>query len=277
MVPPSKRDRVYLPRDGLVPLAEATSILFQSNIEDLQQAFPCPRRFKLVLPEEGASALAAPVGFLALYQDHFANGLWFPLHLFMVEVLKSYHLVPAQLTPSSIGYITSFIILSERHGLVPSLEVFFRSMELKKDVLSWYEFAPRYHCALMKLDPFCRLWRRRFILVEAPDWPMNITPRVPVVRPDPSQLTRLSMLQADFFESLVLFHDRAPVPDFECVVNLESLEDHQIATRCHPRGGPAWLNYLYGERDNLWRLRVRVLPGGEDLSDAKSCSDVLNE
>ncbi|GAB2273122.1 hypothetical protein Dimus_007927, partial [Dionaea muscipula] len=127
-------------------------------------------------------------------------------------------------------------------------------MKLKEVVLGWYEFAPRYHCALVKLEPFCPLWRRRFILVVAPDWPMNTIPHAPVVRPDLSQLTRLSMLQAVFLESLVLFHDRAPIPDFEYVVNLESLEDHQIATRRHPRGGFSWFNYLYRERDNLWRL-----------------------
>ncbi|GAB2302174.1 hypothetical protein Dimus_036191 [Dionaea muscipula] len=56
---------------------------------------------------------------------------------------------------------------------------------------------------------------------------MNTIPHAPVVRPDLSQLTRLSMLQAVFLESLVLFHDRAPIPDFEYVVDLESLEDHR--------------------------------------------------
>ncbi|GAB2273718.1 hypothetical protein Dimus_008498 [Dionaea muscipula] len=151
--------------------------------------------------------------------------------------------------------LTSFIILSERHGLGPSLEVFFRSMQLKEDVLGW----------------------RRFILVVAPDWPMNTTPHAPVARPDPAQLTRLSMLQADFLESLVLFHDRAPIPDFESVVNLESLEDHQIATHRHPHGGPSWLNYLYGEWDNLWRLGVRMLLGGGELSDAECCSGALDD
>ncbi|GAB2288250.1 hypothetical protein Dimus_022590 [Dionaea muscipula] len=53
MVPSSKHARVYLLGDGHVPHAEATSILFQSNMEDLQQAFPCPRRFKFMLLEEG--------------------------------------------------------------------------------------------------------------------------------------------------------------------------------------------------------------------------------
>ncbi|GAB2276173.1 hypothetical protein Dimus_010909 [Dionaea muscipula] len=239
MVPPSKRAQVYFPGDGLVPLEEATNILFQSNVEDLQQAFLCPRRFKFMLPEGGVSALAAPPGSLAIYQDHFSHGI--------------------------------------RHGLVLSLEVFFRSMQLNADVLGWYEFTPRYHYALVKLEPFCPLWRRRIILVVAPDWPMNTTPRTPVVRLDPAQLTGLSMLQADFLESLVLFYNRAPIPDFESVVNLESLEDHQIAPRRHPRGGPPWLNYLYRERDNLWRLGVRMLLGGGDLSDAESCSGAPDE
>ncbi|GAB2269133.1 hypothetical protein Dimus_004061 [Dionaea muscipula] len=87
----------------------------------------------------------------------------------------------------------------------------------------------------------------------------------------------------DFLESLVLFHERAPIADFECVVNLESLEEHQIATRHHPHkhllagGGASWLNYLYGERDNLWRLGIQVLSEGEVLSDVESCSDALNE
>ncbi|GAB2281564.1 hypothetical protein Dimus_016146 [Dionaea muscipula] len=49
------------------------------------------------------------------------------------------------------------------------------SSPLKEDVLGWYEFAPRSHCALVKLDPFCPLWKRRFILLVAPDRPMNTT------------------------------------------------------------------------------------------------------
>ncbi|GAB2276171.1 hypothetical protein Dimus_010907 [Dionaea muscipula] len=205
MVPPSKRAQVYFPGDGLVPLAEATNILFQSNAEDLQQALPCPRRFKFMLPEGGVSTLAAPPGSLAIYQDHFSHGMRFPLHPFMVE--------------------------------------------LKEDVLGWYEFTPRYHCALVMLEPFCPLWRRRIILVVAPDWPMNTTPRT----------------------------QWAPILDFESMVNLESLEDHQKTPRRHPRGGPPWLNYLYRERDNLWRLGVWMLLGGGDLSDAESCSGAPDE
>ncbi|GAB2292845.1 hypothetical protein Dimus_027079, partial [Dionaea muscipula] len=113
---------------------------------------------------------------------------------------------------------------------------------------------------------------RRFIVVANAEWPMNRVPHTSVMRLDPSLFTGLLMFKGDFLESLVLFHDRASIPEFQSVVNLESLEDHRIDVRHHPCWGFPWLNYLYGEKDNQWRLRVALLSEGEELSDAESCS-----
>ncbi|GAB2299613.1 hypothetical protein Dimus_033675 [Dionaea muscipula] len=84
------------------------------------------------------------------------------------------------------------------------------------------------------IEPFFPFWRRRFILVASTDWPIDTVPRAPVLRPDPSFSTELFMWERDFLESLVLFHDRAPIPEFETVVTLEALEEHRIASRRHP-------------------------------------------
>ncbi|GAB2292838.1 hypothetical protein Dimus_027072 [Dionaea muscipula] len=92
------------------------------------------------------------------------------------------------------------------------------------------------HCALVKLEPFCPLWRRQFIVVANAEWPMNRVPRTSVMRLDPSLFTGLLMFKGDFLESLVLFHDRALIPEFKSIVNLESLEDHRIVVRHHPYG-----------------------------------------
>ncbi|GAB2276363.1 hypothetical protein Dimus_039185 [Dionaea muscipula] len=214
---------------------------------------------KIVFPEAPRVRYYRPLHFetvlnfekresLAVHLDHFKNGLRFPLHPFVVEVMRSFGVIPSWLTPESIGYLISFIIKAKEAGLRPTFSSFQTLFRLTRKESCYFCFKshPGYCPVYVPESPDS--WKQRFILVSSSDWnefqPYTFSN---FLNPTPSHL----LSENDKWMLTVCDAGVGTVPRLHEVVTLKILEDFHIATVLHPRGTWAELRALYEENSYL--------------------------
>ncbi|GAB2281393.1 hypothetical protein Dimus_039463 [Dionaea muscipula] len=170
-------------------------------------------------------------GSLAVYLDHFKNGLRFPFHPFVVDVLRGFGMLPAWLTPESIGYLISFLIKAKEEGLTPTLSAFQTVFQLIRKETSYFHFKPRPSFCPVYVPESSDSWKERFILVFSNDWDEFQPYMFPIyLNPTPSHL----LTENDKWMLAVCDAGVGMVPRMHEVVTLENLEDFHIATVLYP-------------------------------------------
>ncbi|GAB2296519.1 hypothetical protein Dimus_038429 [Dionaea muscipula] len=169
---------------------------------------------------------------LAVHLDHFKNGLMFPLHPFVVEVMRGFGIIPSWMTPESIGYLISFIIKAKEAYLRPTLSSFQAVFQLIHKETGYFSFKPRPgYCSIYVLES-PDSWKQRFVLVSSNDWDEFQPPLIPnYLDPTPSHL----LSENDKWMLMVCDAGGGTVPRLHEVVTLENLEDYHIATVLLPR------------------------------------------
>ncbi|GAB2272873.1 hypothetical protein Dimus_038996 [Dionaea muscipula] len=182
MEPGRRAGLMELPGPQPRKLRVATNILTTSDLENINVAFPCPPEYEYSLPLEAQTAADGHAqNALAIHLDHWKNGLRFPLHPFFVAVFQAYRVLPAQLTPELIGYITSFIVRSAWFDMAPSLLVFNECHESTPEPgrTGYYQFKVLEGCKLVTTTGSPKLWKQKFILVEGGVFPISTLLRTP--------------------------------------------------------------------------------------------------
>ena len=130
-----------------------------------------PAEYKLVVPAEGATIFYCPPGHIAVYAKHFDFGLRFPLHPFVEKIFRAWNVCLAQVTPTTIRTVISFVWLCLFKQWPLTLNLFKRLLWLKKDGetgwMSAYSATKRktVHPPLSS----CKDWQDRFYFVQVPD------------------------------------------------------------------------------------------------------------
>ncbi|GAB2300060.1 hypothetical protein Dimus_038599 [Dionaea muscipula] len=187
-------------------------------------------------------------GSLVVHLDHLKNGLRFPLHHFVVEILRGFGMIPSWLTPESIGYLISFLIKAKEVGLRPTLSSFQTVFQLMRKETCYFYFKPRPGYCPVYVPESPESWKQRFILVSSSDWaefPPYTFPNF--LNPTPSHL----LTENDKWMLIVCDAGVGMVRRMHEVVTLKNLKDFHIATVLHPRGTWAELRALYGENSYL--------------------------
>ncbi|GAB2283636.1 hypothetical protein Dimus_039612 [Dionaea muscipula] len=222
---------------------DALCLLDEEDLEHVKIAFPEAPRVRYFLPYYFESV----INFerresLAVHLDHFKNGLRFPLHPFMVEVMRAFGMIPSWLTPKSIGYLVSFIIKAREADLRPTLSSFQSVYQLINKGTWYFSFKPRPGYCPIHVPQSPDIWKQRFVLVSSNDWDKFQPHRIPnPLDPTPSHL----LSENDKWMLTVCDTSVGTVPHFHAVVTLENL------TVQHPRGTWAELRALYGENVQL--------------------------
>ncbi|GAB2281418.1 hypothetical protein Dimus_039465 [Dionaea muscipula] len=226
-------------------IEEARCIIDEDDFYHVKNAFPeapgvtyfKPSSFDIVMDFEEHDALA-------IHLDHFRNGLRFPLHPFIVEVLKGFGMLPAWLTPESIGYIVCFLIRALESDLTQSLQAFQTVFQLYRKETNYFCFKPRPGYQPVYISESYDSWKEKFILVSGDDW-HEFQPFVfpKHLSPIPSRF----LTENDKWMLTVCDAGVGTVPRFYEVVTLENLESYQIATTHHPADFWDEMRALFGE------------------------------
>uniref|UniRef100_A0A803MY36 Uncharacterized protein n=1 Tax=Chenopodium quinoa TaxID=63459 RepID=A0A803MY36_CHEQI len=108
------RQPIILAARGKVAGAKINEKFRQTALEKYycqraKRFYKLPDGFDLCVPPSGSSVLDCPDGHFAIYLKHFDFGLRFPLHPFVVKILKAWNVCLVQLTPPTIRAVIALI------------------------------------------------------------------------------------------------------------------------------------------------------------------------
>ncbi|GAB2286441.1 hypothetical protein Dimus_039768 [Dionaea muscipula] len=226
-------------------IEDAQCSLDEDDFQHVRNAFPeAPRvryykalHFETVMDFERDETLA-------IHLDHFKNGLRFPLHPFVVDILNGFGMLPAWLTPESIGYLICFLIKAKESDLTPTLSAFQTVFQLIRKETSYFCFKPRPGYRPVYIPESYDSWKERYILVSSNDWD-EFQPYIFSIHLNPTPSCLLT--ENDKWMVTVCDAGRGTVPRLHEVVTLKKLEDFHIATVLHPRDVWDELRALFGE------------------------------
>ncbi|XP_077227709.1 uncharacterized protein LOC143860780 isoform X2 [Tasmannia lanceolata] len=103
-----------------------SSMLSEPKLDFIRVKYCILERFRLRLAEAGDRAPNENVD-VCIYEDSLKAGFRFPIHPFVMEVLRFYGLAPSQVAPNSWRIVVGFMyVMKEVLGRDPSVEVFRR-------------------------------------------------------------------------------------------------------------------------------------------------------
>ena len=105
---------------------------------------------------------------VCLFQVAFDNGLRFPLHPFIKEVLQHFNVCPSQLAPNGWGILVGLLVFFRDRGLgVPSIALFLYLFSAKETVKGFLYFSRRFGTPLVipDLPSSHRLWKGHYFSV----------------------------------------------------------------------------------------------------------------
>ncbi|GKV50052.1 hypothetical protein SLEP1_g56767 [Rubroshorea leprosula] len=149
----------------------APSISGYKRLVEMVRAYHIPKTILLRTGEQNERACTVSrTGWIPVYVDHFDAGLRFPLPGLVFDLLVEYELALTQLTPNSIRFIISFMLLCVRLE-VPAKAIVFRSLFQcrlcpNSRGAKWYYLSGRDKSQLFKnVRNKVARWKRQFIFV----------------------------------------------------------------------------------------------------------------
>ena len=117
--------------------------------------------------------VASVPGMVCLFEVAFDNGLRFPLHPFMKEVLQHFNVCPSQLVPNGWGIFVGLLAFFRDRGLgVPSVALLLYLFSPKETAEGFIYFSKRPGAPLVisNLPSSHRSWKGRYFFVSGRNW-----------------------------------------------------------------------------------------------------------
>lgn len=92
-------------------LEQVKGSLTKSKIASLWTYCKISQDIQVSTPRSNDRMNRAPLGSIAVYNNHLKTGLRFPLHPFIVKIFNLYKVISVQLIQNSIQIICAFIVL----------------------------------------------------------------------------------------------------------------------------------------------------------------------
>ena len=120
--------------------------------------------------------VASVPGMVCFFEVAFENGLRFPLHPFMKEVLQHFNACPSQLAPNGWGILVGLLAFFRDRGLgVPNVALLLYLFSPKETTEGFLYFSRRSGAPLVITDlpSFHRSWKGRYFFVSGRNWEYN--------------------------------------------------------------------------------------------------------
>lgn len=129
----------------------------------------CSPKLEIIVPQRGDSVLHPPIGFNAVYVDHFKAGLHLSLFPLLLNILDHYHLALSQLISNAIQKVVVFQIFCDSQKIRSSIDLFRRFLLLNlADFLGWYAFSFRRPYLKMKMASKNADWKDKVFFFKHP-------------------------------------------------------------------------------------------------------------
>ena len=116
---------------------------------------------------------ASVLGMVCFFEVAFDNGLRFPLHPFIKEVLQHFNICPSQLAPNGWGILVSLLAFFRDKGLgVPNVALLLHLFSPTATTEGFIYFSRRSGAPLLisDLPSSHRSWKRRYFFVSGSNW-----------------------------------------------------------------------------------------------------------
>ncbi|GAB2288943.1 hypothetical protein Dimus_023249 [Dionaea muscipula] len=144
------------------------------------------------------------------------------------------------------------------------------------DETGYYSFEPRNGYQLVRdLPEMTIIWKKKFILVCSLDRPHAAftLPQDPSLEPLGIRRVGLTVKEEFLLQSFSATRPRVPL--FLEIINIQSLEEHDLALIPHQRDMPLHCFELYGLMGVVERLKPRRLERSEEVCKATSSASPL--
>ena len=115
-------------------------------------------------------------GMVCFFEVAFDNGLRFPLHPFVKQVLQHFHICPSQLAPNGWGILVGLLVFFRDRGLgVPNVALLLHLFNLTATAEGFIYFPRRPGAPLVisDLPSSHRTWKIRYFFVSGSNWEYN--------------------------------------------------------------------------------------------------------
>ena len=113
---------------------------------------------------------------VCFFEVAFDNGLRFPLHPFIKEVLQHFNVCPSQLSPNCWGILVGVLVFFRDRGLgVPNIALLLYLFSAKETAEGFLYFSRRTSAPLVIFDlpSSHRLWKEHYFFVSGRNWEYN--------------------------------------------------------------------------------------------------------
>lgn len=142
----------------------------KKRLHALAMWFFVPADQELIIPRGRDTVLHPPVGYCAVYVDHFKAGLRLPLFPFLLDILIHYELALSQLVSNAIRTLIAFQLFCDRKRVRCSIALF-RHFFLVKSAgsLGWYAFSSQSSSLNVKVPSKNADWKDKFLYFRLPE------------------------------------------------------------------------------------------------------------
>ena len=117
---------------------------------------------------------------VCFFEAAFDNGLRFPLHPFIKNVLQFFNVCPSQLSPNFWGVLVGLLVLFRDKGLgVPSIALLLDFFSVKEAVEGFLYISKRSSASLIisDLPSSHKHWKERYFFIGCRNWEYNTVDR----------------------------------------------------------------------------------------------------
>ena len=113
---------------------------------------------------------------VCFFEAVFENGLHFPLHPFIKNVLKHFNVCPFQLSPNLWGVLVGFLVIFRDKGLgVPNIALLLDFFRVKEAIEGFFYFSKRTNARLIIYDLSYshKHWKALYFCIRGRNWEYN--------------------------------------------------------------------------------------------------------
>ena len=139
-----------------------------------------PPGVRIWVPDVLTFYAASVPGMVCFFEVAFDNGLRFPLHPFIKEVLQHFNICSSQLAPNGWGILVGLLVVFRDKGLgIPNVALLLHLFHPKETTEGFLYFSRRSGAPLVisDLPSSHRSWKGRYFFVSGFNWEYNLSDR----------------------------------------------------------------------------------------------------
>ena len=137
-----------------------------------------PLGVKVWCPDLLTSYIVQVPKMVCFFEDAFDNGLRFPLHPFVKNVLQHFNICPSQLSPNLWGVFVGLLVVFRDKGLrVPNIALLLDFLSVKEAAKGFLYISKRFSASLIisNLPSSHKHWKERYFFIGGRNWEYNPT------------------------------------------------------------------------------------------------------